>query len=56
MSTGENLTRVGDVPEINARLEIILASGGAGYPALIAPVNLIIDDQAQHRAVEIRQT
>lgn len=48
----EDFRRVGDVPEINTSLEVVLAPRCARHPTFISSVNLIIRDRTQSRNVD----
>ena len=52
MRPREDLGRVGDVPEINMSLEVVLAPRHARHPTFISFIDLIIRDRSQGRDVD----
>lgn len=55
MGTGKNLARVCNVPEINIRVEMVIAGGCLGCPALVSPNDLVIRGGAKSGNVDKRQ-
>ena len=48
----EDLGRVGDVPEINMSLEVVLAPRHARHPTFISFIDFIIRDRSEGRDVD----